>query len=740
MPGGKDLALPCEYAFPTDNPPMASKRKSNANQPELPIEVQPDNTPGVVNAAPAPKGGNGEAPKPKPAKDGNGATHVLAENVAVPAPTRPFVPGKIELQLHRRVDRSFLDYASYVIRDRAIPNLADGLKPVQRRILWALHDKDDGRFIKVANVVGHTMQYHPHGDASIGDALVVLANKRYLIEGQGNFGNVFTGDPAAAPRYIECRLTELARTELFNDEITDFVPSYDGRNKEPITLPSKLPLLLMLGTEGIAVGMASRILPHNFPELLEAQIAILKKQPFKCLPDFQTGGLMDARGYKDGAGEIKVRAKIKVKDETTVVIKEIPPTTTTDSLIGSIEDASRKGKIKVKSINDYTSEEVEIEVKAPSGVSAEQLADALYAFTDCEVTIASRIVVIRNNRPVEMTVSDVLRENTAQLVETLKRELELKEAKLQDELHFRTLERIFIEERIYKKIEQCKTNEAIMAAVYEGFKPFRRQLIREITDPDVERLLTVRIRRISLFDINKHREEMEKVKGDLAETRKNLKNLTKYVIGHLEELLAKYGPQYPRLTKSSRYDEVDAKEVAFKAFKVAYDRESGYVGYKVSGEEFNLECTKFDKLILVFRDGHYQVTELPEKFFVGPDLVYCGLPEREQVFTVAYTNREATYLKRFKFGGTILHKVYHCIQPKSRILFFELGTPAELYIRYKPAPYQKINQQTCNPAEVEIKSPKTRGRQISIKDVSSINSQPSRGWDPEAATTRLQFI
>ena len=719
---------------------MSSKRKSNPEQPELPIQELPDNTPGVVNAAPAPKGGNGEGPKTKPTKGGNGATHVLAESVAVPAPARPFVPGKIELALHRRVNRSFLDYASYVIRDRAIPNLADGLKPVQRRILWALHDKDDGRFIKVANVVGHAMQYHPHGDASIGDALVVLANKRYLIEGQGNFGNVFTGDVAAAPRYIECRLTELARKEVFNDEITELVPSYDGRNKEPVALPSKLPLLLMLGTEGIAVGMASRILPHNFPELLEAQIAILKKQPFKCLPDFQTGGLMDARGYKDGAGEVKVRAKLKVKDETTVIIKEIPPTTTTDSLIGSIEDASHKGKIKVKSINDFTSEEVEIEVKAPSGVSADQLADALYAFTDCEVTIASRIVVIRNNRPVELTVSEVLRENTAQLVETMKRELELKEAKLQDELHFRTLERIFIEERIYKKIEQCKTNEAVLAAVYEGFKPFRKQLVRALTDPDVERLLTVRIRRISLFDINKHREEMEQVKGDLAETRKNLKNLTRYVIGHLEELLAKYGPQYPRLTKSSRYDEVDAKEVAFKAFKVAYDRESGYVGYKVSGEEYNVECTKFDKLILVFKDGHYQVPELPEKFYVGPDLVYCGLPERDRIFTLAYTNREATYLKRFTFGGTILDKVYHCIPLKSRVLFFEPDTPAELYIRYKPAPYQKINQQTCSPSEVEVKGPKTRGRQISIKDVSSINSQPSRGWDPEAATTRLQFV
>jgi len=701
------------------------KRKTNPAQPDLPIpELAKDDA---------------KTPAPKSSTNGNGESHVLAEDVATAPAPRVFKPGNIEQALHRRVDRSFLDYASYVIRDRAIPNLADGLKPVQRRILWALHDKDDGRFIKVANVVGHAMQYHPHGDASIGDALVVLANKRYLIEGQGNYGNIFTGDIAAAPRYIECRLTELARAEVFNDEITDFVPSYDGRNKEPIVLPCKLPLLLMLGTEGIAVGMSSRILPHNFPELVEAQIAILKKQSFKCLPDFQTGGLMDAREYRDGAGQIKVRAKLKSKDESTVVIKEIPPTTTTDSLIASIEDASRKGKIKVKSVNDFTSEEVEIEIKAPGGVSAEQLVDALYAFTDCEVTIASRIVVIRNNRPVELTVSEVLRENTNQLVETLERELQLRETKLQDELHFRTLERIFIEERIYKKIEQCKTNEAVLAAVQEGFKPFRKELIRELSDADVDRLLQVRIRRISLFDIQQHREQIEKVNAELAETRKQLKNLTKYVVGHLEALLAKYGPLYPRFTKSSRYDEVDAKEVAFKSFKVGYDRESGYVGYKVSGEEFNVECTKFDKLILAFRDGHYQVIELPEKQFVGPDLVYCGLPERERIFTCAYTNREATYLKRFSFGGTIMNKIYHCIPPKSKVLFFEADTPAELFIKYKPAPYQKINQQTCNPAEVEVKGPKTRGRQISIKDVSSISSKPTRGWDAEAATTRLQF-
>jgi len=675
----------------------------------------------------------------KPTKNGNGESHVLAEKVPDAIVHRPFVPGKLELPLHRRVNRSFLDYASYVIRDRAIPNLADGLKPVQRRILWSLHEKDDGRFIKVATISGHCAQYHPHGEAAISDALVVLVNKRYLIEGQGNFGNIFTGDPAAAPRYIEVRLTELARNEIFNDDLTEFVSSYDGRNKEPVSLPSKLPLLLMLGTEGIAVGMACKILPHNFAELLEAQIAILKKQSFKCLPDFQTGGLMDARDYKDGTGSIKVRAKIKVKDESTVVIKEIPPTTTTDSLMASIEDATRKGKLKVRSVNDFTSEDAEIEIKAPQGVSAEQLVDALYAFTDCETTIASRIVVIRNNRPVEMTVSEVLKENTAQLVDTLKRELQLKEAKLEQELHFKTLVRIFIENRIYKKIEQARTKEAVVKAVHDGFRPYRRQMYRDLSDDDVEMLLGVQIRRISLFDINRHREEMDKVKADLGETRKHLKNVTKYAIAHLEGLLEKYGPLYPRRTKSSRYDEVEAREVAFKAFKVAYDRESGYVGHKVSGDEFKVDCTKFDKLIMVFKDGHFKVIELPEKLFVGPDMVCCGLPERDRIFTLAYTNREATYLKRFTFGGTILNKVYHCIPPKSKILFFEPDTPPALYVKYKSAPYQKINQQTCKPSEVEVKGAKTRGRQISIKDVSSINSQPPRGWDPEAPTTRVAF-
>jgi topoisomerase-4 subunit A len=449
---------------------------------------------------------------------------------------------------------------------------------------------------------------------------------------------------------------------------------------------------------------------------------------------------MDARDYQDGKGSVKVRAKIKEKDEQTVVIKELPPMTTTESLTASIEDAVQKGKLKVKSISDFTSESVEIEVKAPAGVSAQQLIDALYAFTACEVTISSRIIVIRNHRPAELTVSEVLKANTEQLVELLRRELELRQKRLEDELHFRTLERIFIEERIYKLIEKCRTNEAVLAAVHEGFKPFRRQLLRELADPDVERLLQVRIRRISLFDIQQHREEMEKTKAELAETQRHLKNVVKYAIGHLEGLLEKYGPLYPRLTtKSSRHEEVDAKAVAFKAFKVAYDRESGYVGYKVNGEEFKTECTKFDKILLVFKDGTYKVTELPEKLFVGPELFHCGLPDRDGVFTCAYTDRKASYLKRFKFGGTILNKAYLCIPDKSRILFFGAGTPKVLYVRYKPAPHQKINQQTCDPAKIEVKSPKTRGRQISIKDISSVTAEPTRGWDEAATTTEIVF-
>jgi topoisomerase-4 subunit A len=395
--------------------------------------------------------------------------------------------------LRKLVDSNFLQYASYVICDRAIPSLEDGLKPVQRRILHALHDKDDGRFIKVANVVGHTMQYHPHGDASIADALVNLTNKTYLIEGQGNFGNIFTGDRAAASRYIECRLTELAREEIFNKDLTRFIPSYDGRNKEPVTLPCKLPLLLMLGAEGIAVGMSTRILPHNFIELLEAQIAIIQKKTFKLFPDFPLGGLMDVSDYDKGVGKIKIRAVMEKRADGALVVRELPFGVTSESLISSIEDAVRGNKVPVKSITDFTSEAVEIELTLQADANPDKAIKALYAFTSCETSVSSRALVISNNRPVEMTIDEILKANTKRLLDLLKKELKHRKSSLLEDFHGKTLVQIFIENRIYKRIEECKTVDEVHQAVMAGLDPFAGKLNRAITKSDIEMLLAVRI-------------------------------------------------------------------------------------------------------------------------------------------------------------------------------------------------------------------------------------------------------
>ena len=435
-----------------------------------------------------PFGGNGsDHPRAdaRTAPPNNAETVDVAEHSALGR--GDVLKGKAEGPIKELIDDNFLQYASYVIRDRAIPDLDDGLKPVQRRILFSLHEKDDGKFIKVANIVGYCMQYHPHGDASIADALVTLANKRYLIEGQGNFGNIYTGDPPAASRYIECRLTELARTQLFNEKLTKFVPSYDGRRKEPVTLPAKIPLLLMLGAEGIAVGLSTRILPHNFKELLEAQIAILKKKPFEVLPDFQQGGTMDASEYDKGNGKVRVRARVETKaSKNLLIIREIPFGTTTESLIGSIEDAVRKKKIKIRSIDDFTAEEIEIQIKYPGDADPEQLLQKLYAFTQCEVSISSRIVIIHKNRPREMDVDEILKHNTRQLKSILEKELNLELRRLEDELHFKTLVQIFIENRIYKKIEECKTYPEVQQAVLDGVNVFRERLSRDVTKQDVE--------------------------------------------------------------------------------------------------------------------------------------------------------------------------------------------------------------------------------------------------------------
>ena len=493
-------------------------------------------------------------------------------NAWVPAPPRPDdeAPPAPEDHEPRRdgpgplrslMDGNFLAYASYVICDRAIPHMEDGLKPVQRRILHALHDRDDGRFIKVANIVGHTMQYHPHGDASIADALVNLTNKRFLIEGQGNFGNIYTGDSAAASRYIECRLTDLARKEVFNKDLTTFIPSYDGRNMEPVTLPCKLPLLLMLGAEGIAVGLSTRIFPHNFSELIEAQIAILQKKPFKVLPDFQLGGLMDVTEYNDGMGRLRLRAVIEESTNNRLVIRELPHGQTTESLTASIEDAVRKKKVPIRTINDFTAEKVEIELILTPGTKPAKAIQALYGFTSCETTASGRMVVIHNKRPRDITVSEALKINTQQLVELLKRELEFRHEKLLDEFHNKTLVQIFVENRIYKRIEECKTYPEVIKAVFDGLAPFRDRLKRDVTKEDVEMLLGIRIRRISRFDIEKNQKDIDGILKELAEIDKHLKRLVPYAVKYLKALLKKYGSDYPRRTKIEEFKAVKLREL-----------------------------------------------------------------------------------------------------------------------------------------------------------------------------------
>ncbi len=633
------------------------------------------------------------------------------------------------------INHNFIHYASYVIRDRAIPHLDDGLKPVQRRILWSLHEKDDGKFIKVANIVGYTMQYHPHGDASIGDALVGLANKTYLIEGQGNFGNLLTGDEAAAPRYIECRLTDLAREELFNDDLTTFVPSYDGRNREPVTLPCKVPLLLMLGADGIAVGLSTRILPHNFSELLEAQIAILGKKPFSVLPDFPQGGLMDVSEYHLGAGRVRVRAVIEKKNATTLAIREVPFGTTTESLIASIEEAARKKKIKIRSIQDYTAGKVEIDVILAAEEDAETTIQALYAFTQCEISLTSNIVVIRDNHPVEMTVEEVLRHQTKRLVELLKAELQLLRKKLLDELHAKTLVQIFVENRIYKKIEDCRAYSEVQKAVLDGVNKFRNLLRRDVTADDVEMLLEVRIKRISLFDMQKNRKDMDDIVRRLEEVEKNLGQLVPYAVRYLKALLKTHGPLYPRRTRVQRFEQVEVRELTANELSLKYDKASGYFGHAVDGQE-QFACSSLDKVILVWADGRYKMMPPPEKLFADKNLIYAARYDRNKVMTVVYVAGGIAHLKRFTFGGAIMHKDYQCAPPQSKVLLFSDEDPDQVHVVYEPAKGPRINQQVFSPREVAVKAVGTRGIQMTVKEIRTISIHQPRNWDEKEKSPR----
>jgi topoisomerase-4 subunit A len=595
-----------------------------------------------------------------------------------------------ELQSSLAVDglyeQWFLEYASYVILERAVPAVEDGLKPVQRRILHALREMDDGRFNKVANVVGATMQYHPHGDASINEAIVNLGQKNLLFDTQGNWGDVRTGDGAAAPRYIEVRLSKFANDVVYNPDTTAWQLSYDGRKREPVTLPVKFPLLLAQGVEGIAVGLATKILPHNFIELIEASIEILKDRPVQVFPDFQTGGLIDVSNYNDGhrGGKVRIRAKIEELDKKTLVIREIPYGTTTTNLIDSIVKANDAGKIKIRKVIDNTAADVEIQVQLAPGVSPDITIDALYAFTDCEVSVSPNACVIQGEKPRFVSVTEILTRCTEQTKELLRRELEIRLHDLREKLLYASLEKIFIENRIYRKIEECETFEAVIETVDKGLQKYKKDFYREITQDDILRLLEIRIKRISKYDAFKADELMRKLEQDLTETEDNLAHLTRYAIAYFKELLKKYGKGRERRTVIQNFNVVAANVVAAANQKLYVNREDGFVGYGLKKDEYVSDCSDIDDIIVFRRDGKYLVTKVQEKVFVGKDIIYCSVFKKSddrRVYNAAYYDAKSgiSYVKRFKVTATTRDREYDVTQgtPKSKLLYFTANDNGE---------------------------------------------------------------
>lgn len=614
----------------------------------------------------------------------------------------------------------FIKYASYVILERAIPHVIDGLKPVQRRVLETLFRQSDEKLHKVANIVGQTMQFHPHGDAPIYEALVNLANKGFVLDRQGNFGNIFTGDPSAAARYIETRLSPLARETMFNPDITEKIPSYDGRNVEPVTLPAKIPLLLMQGADGIAVGMATRILPHNFTELLEAEIAYLEGRDFRIYPDFPTGGIMDRSQYDKGRGKVKLRAKIEIKDDKTLIIREICYGTTTESLIRSIDEAAKKGKIKIEGINDYTARDVEIEIKLPRGQYAEEILDALYGFTECEVDLTSQIVVIKDGLPWEADVHEILAYNAEKLVEFLRRELEIERDRLLEKLFYKTLERIFIENRLYKKIETIKTLDGIHKTLETLFTPYQKELQRKPTFDDRERLLQIPIRRISQFDIDKNQEEIELLTKALRDVEKELKNVKKFAIDYLKKLIQKFGKDFPRKTRVKAIEEIDRRAIETKQIKVGFNPEGGYIGTKVSGS-IQFSCTNFDKLLVFYKDGTYSVVAIPEKQFVQ-NVAWVGVADKKTVLSVIYTHKETgqVWAKRFIVEKFIAEKTYRFLDEKAELQHFTAEPEPIIELQFLSSARQKEKKLICALKDVPIKGPQVRGTRLSPHKVKKI--------------------
>jgi len=627
--------------------------------------------------------------------------------------------------LEALMQRNFLEYSSYFVLDRAIPELRDGLKPVQRRILHTLFSMSDGRFHKVANVIGETMKLHPHGDASIGDALVVLANKDYFIEKQGNFGNVITGHRSAASRYIECRLTDLALETLFHKSLTEMVPSYDGRSPEPVRLPSKLPVILMLGTEGIAVGMATKLLPHNLGELWEAQIATLEGKSVELFPDFPQGGLMDADAYDDGRGKVEVRARVNVRDKKHVVITEIPYGTTTESVIASIEAAAQKGLFKFASIDDFKNDKVEIDLTLARGVSAKELVPQLYAYTDCSVSISSNVTVIDERKPVQFTVTDIIRALTEQLKGQIKLELEFDRSQLVDKQHWLTLEQIFVEKRVYKRIEEATTEGSVRDEVMKGMAKFKKLFVRPMIEDDVKRLLEVRIRRISAYDIEKNRRDLDELEAQIAGVDKKLRNMKKTTISYVKSLIKKYGDRYPRRTEITRIKAVDKKAVARQNIKLSYDKDSGFFGSDVRGQHFKLSVSEYDLILGVASDGTYRIMPPPEKILFGGKLLYCEPfdPDKGAEFTVIYRDKQKiAYGKRIRIEKFIRNRAYQLIKGKEGKvdLLLEGDAQGTLRMDFVPAKRQRLKKANYDLSQLQFISPTARGSRLAPKAVSKM--------------------
>jgi topoisomerase IV subunit A len=642
----------------------------------------------------------------------------------------------------------FLDYASYVILERAVPALSDGLKPVQRRLLHAMKEMDDGRYHKVANIIGQTMKYHPHGDASIGDALVGLGQKDLLIDCQGNWGNILTGDSSAAPRYIEARLTKFALEVAFNAKITQWSASYDGRGREPVFLPMKFPLLLAQGVEGIAVGLSTKVLPHNFNELIDASINILKGKKVTLLPDFPTGGIADFSNYNDGmrGGRVRVRAKIEVLDKKTLVIKEIPFGTTTVSLIESVIKANDKGKIKIKKIEDNTSEFVEILVHLAPNISPDKTIDALYAFTDCEVSISPLACVIANDRPVFVGVSELLRLSTEHTVDLTRQELEVKLNEYESEWHAASLERIFIENRIYRDIEEAETWEQVMQFIHDGLKPHIGHLIRPVTDDDVVKLTEIRIKRISKFDSNKANDNILALEDKIAEFKHHLEHLTEYTISYFKSLKEKYGKDKSRRTEIRMFDDIVAQKVAIANEKLYVNCEEGFIGTGLKKSEYVCDCSDIDDIIVFRGDGVMMITKVDQKTYVGKDIIYADVfkkGDKRKIYHYLYSDgpNGPTYMKRFYVDGVTRDKEYDLTQGTkgSKVLYFSANSNGEaetVTVHHRAVKKLKKLRFDIDLGELAIKGRGVKGnrvtkhpvRKIERKEKGNSTLAPRRIW------------